>query len=693
MIPNQNKGTQRVDVCVIGLGVSSLALVRQLEQVNASYVVVSETDFGVWEAVARRGDDFDMSSSSAVSSFSWWKTLDEEDLFFSANDYYARLKADIAGEIEQCIVRERAMSYVEQADGTYAVYTHEGPAQAGPRIICKHLVITAGLSTDSHSILDMLERSLRIQDKTVFIDGYGDTTLMLMSRLMLGNNRVIIGTSHFQNLNKVVTAVPQIGYAPSDATDPHEHWHFNNHEIAYGNWSHSAVSPYSRFWLSGMFRKKAGIDDLLSVEDYMRDDIPTPVQGLLTRKGAFAGFGFPAKYWPVEAYFSFCDNGRKEHMLNHRMLLNDPYYFMQLGLVQVVHSKRIEWITNTECLIDDKAVAVDEKFVVKPAMPRPVQIERKDGQGWTYDYRSCLHGIWSAEQPNLYFLGAERPTSGSFAATGEMQCAFVYRLITDKAFRHEMVDQYEKNLQSWQHNYLNSGIGSAELLHAQFAGATNQALARLLGVQRKLWPSLLQGKLFEYLAGTCIPARYDDLTHVGKEYSQYCRKWINPVGPLVLVRSTYVYLFAANLVALGLFAGSIWVLILGLLLFVPIIQKLIKCLVYDTISYGLLSGSFNHLAFIFLICLSINLVGFVMGVNLEGVSWGWIALLTGLPLAFVATIIDIIRSYRNDKLPLNDIRDNHQFLNRFPAYLADVKETAWYKRYTQEECEQREPVL
>ena len=68
-----------VDVCVVGLGVTSISLLRLLEHSDLSYAVISDRDFGIWSKLAERGIDFDLLSSSALAAFSWWE-YDESNI-------------------------------------------------------------------------------------------------------------------------------------------------------------------------------------------------------------------------------------------------------------------------------------------------------------------------------------------------------------------------------------------------------------------------------------------------------------------------------------------------------------------------------------------------------------------------------------------------------------------------------------
>ena len=676
--PSVGPGHEAVDVCVIGLGVSTLALVRSLEKSGHSFVVVSETDFGVWAALHARGDDFDLLSSTALAAFSWWD-FDEGFDFFSASDYYARLEADLSPAIRSRTIRDQAVGFEELDDGTHVVRLRGSDTP----IRCRHLVLNVTQQLDYGVICDDLQRSLEIRDKTVFIEGYGDTTNMLMARLMLGNNHVIFSTGHFQNLDKVFrTGAGPASNAPLDIYEPYQYLTPNNHERSTQSHLCTAVAPYAEGRLGQAWRRATGIDELLDVEDFFESQRPSTVASFWRREGCNAGFGLPVKYWPVDSYFHFFDSEYREGMLEQRMLLNDTYFFMLMGRVRVAHTSRIEWLDEHHLSLGDETIEVHERMHSGMGVPGPVEIDTSTGQTYRYDYRDNLHGLWSAERPQVYFLGGERPTTGAFASTAEIQCAFIFRLIDDPSFRQRMEGDYTRLHQSWVYNYLESGQGFEGLDHTQFTGVTNHELAKLMGVERRFWPSVFKGQLAEYIAGPCIPARYPELTGVGPKYSRYCELWTNEFAPNLIAKTIWLPLMAINLGLLALSLGAPWLVGVALLLLLPAGQKLIKCLVHDVLSYGEDKGLFEHFSITAAALIAFNtyMLSFAPSWSLDGL--GWHVLRTGLPMLVAVAAVDIRRTFTGTRLLFNDIRGKDAYFERWDEYLAAFRSTDWYTKIT-----------
>ncbi len=667
-----------VDVCVVGLGVSSLALIRRLAASDARFVVISEVDFGVWHRLAERGDDFDLLSSNAVAGFSWWD-FDLDFHFFSASDYYERLKAEVTPAIEARVRRTRATRYVEREDGSFDVFTADAPDAP---IHCRHLVITAAQTVDGEGICETLEETFRIRNETVVIDGYGDTSNMYMSRLMLGDNRVIFCTEHFQNLDKVFYIEGQsTGWAPLDMFEPYQYLAHYNHERSYRSALCTSVSPYADTWLSRKFRRSSGLDELMTPEDFHRDDLPPAWRSYLLRTGVNAGFGLPVKYWSVDSFFAHFDGEYRERMLEHRMLLNDPYFFMKLGKLQVVHPKRVEWVDEHECLIDGEPVHVDRRIKAGIARPSPVEITERDGGTWTYRYTDCLYGLWNAKRPNLYFVGVERPTTGAFAGTSEIQCALIHRLIDDEAFHAKLVSECDGRIAEWKHHYLQSGQEYEGLEHTQFTGMTNEMVAGVLDVRPRLWASVKAGEFADYLTGPGLPSRYPKLTEVREKYREYCRRWTNMFASGLIAKVLWLPLLAVNFLLLGAALRSYALLFLGaVLLAMPLARKFVNAVTYDTLSFGEVTSIYQHLAKANAACVAFNAV--VLAV---GGAWATgplvLALRTGLPQLLVIAAVDIARAYYGSRLLFNDVRGKEAYVEQYEAYLHEVEQTPWYQRY------------
>ena len=63
------------EVCVIGLGVSSIPLLKLLQQSGTDFRVVTSTAFGIWRKLADAGENFDLVTTIESTNYSWWDAL------------------------------------------------------------------------------------------------------------------------------------------------------------------------------------------------------------------------------------------------------------------------------------------------------------------------------------------------------------------------------------------------------------------------------------------------------------------------------------------------------------------------------------------------------------------------------------------------------------------------------------------
>ncbi|CAE8614658.1 unnamed protein product [Polarella glacialis] len=75
----------KCEVCIIGLGVSSLPLVKELEKSGTDYRVVSSDAFGVWQKLDAAGENFDLVTTIESTNYSWW-SYDYDFPFYTAKD-------------------------------------------------------------------------------------------------------------------------------------------------------------------------------------------------------------------------------------------------------------------------------------------------------------------------------------------------------------------------------------------------------------------------------------------------------------------------------------------------------------------------------------------------------------------------------------------------------------------------------
>eukprot|EP00439_Symbiodinium_sp_Y106_P024235 s3384_g2.t4 len=184
------------EVCVVGLGVSSLPLLKLLQQSSTDFRVVSSTAFGIWEKLTAAGENFDLVTTIESTNYSWWD-YDYEFPFYTARGYHDKLLAELTPDLMDRLVRKD----VTQVDETGGPWT-------SPRFLMALAVIVFGavMSTFLHknifSNLSCIANAGRQGGKHFLIFGFSDTTNLYISRLIHAGHRVTLACRHFHVVDK-----------------------------------------------------------------------------------------------------------------------------------------------------------------------------------------------------------------------------------------------------------------------------------------------------------------------------------------------------------------------------------------------------------------------------------------------------------------------------------------------------------
>ena len=166
-----------VFVAIVGLGLSSIQLIRQLEREGVDYKVLTKQAFGIWAKIYEVGENFDLVSTTESTNFhdmQW-----EYDFpFYTARQYYEMLLAMLTPEIKAHIryttVSEASWS---TSRGQWLLTGADGRALAR----AKHLVCSIGYEHDGN-ILDNMRRAMALKDSTVLVKGFSDSANIFISR-------------------------------------------------------------------------------------------------------------------------------------------------------------------------------------------------------------------------------------------------------------------------------------------------------------------------------------------------------------------------------------------------------------------------------------------------------------------------------------------------------------------------------
>ena len=150
------------------------------------------------------------------------------------------------------------------------------------------------------------------------------------------------------------------------------------------------------------------------------------------------------------------------------MLLNDIYFFIQIGRVKLCPSTNLVSNPDGSYLLVDEARTFTPDVVLgsQRAQVRKIPI-RYNGAPLHFEYDQFLYGNWSTEYPNLYFLGTTRPTTGAFGSMAEMGCKLVHELITNQSFKHSLASRYDALWSSWRTDSLRNPRCAVEIQESE----------------------------------------------------------------------------------------------------------------------------------------------------------------------------------------------------------------------------------
>eukprot|EP00931_Biecheleriopsis_adriatica_P116012 TRINITY_DN91727_c0_g1_i1.p1 TRINITY_DN91727_c0_g1~~TRINITY_DN91727_c0_g1_i1.p1 ORF type:complete len:631 (-),score=112.05 TRINITY_DN91727_c0_g1_i1:251-2119(-) len=529
------------EVCIVGLGVSSLPLIKELEKSSTDYVVVTSTAFGIWKKLHDAGEDFDLVTTIESTNYSWWD-YDYDFPFYTAQGYYAKLQAELDESIMSKVIF-KDVAHIEEEDGKYRVFDVEGTVVASGA----KLVHSIGFSPDSNifSNLQVVEKA-SAGGKHFLVSGFSDTTNLYISRLVRAGNRVTITCQHFHVLDKIGTTHGNAG-GPFDQYEPMQHWCGSSAApnitgvlvpLALGGAKGSALIVRKvQSYVAGL----VGLSDVLDFSKFERD-AQINAQGLLNpaKVEVPGGLGYLVKQWPVDEYAKYYDDPKyRDWMLKSRIYLNDIYFFMQQGLVKVHRRDEVRHISGKRYNVAGEEVEFDEVLACCEAKHKLLEVRGCPH----YAYSDHLYGIWSRARQNLFYLGTTRPYTGAFGCMSEISAMFTHRMITDSAFHSKICKQFP-SLMHGQRVLSYSSVSEPDKLHVHWAGMHCLRVAQTLGCDLSYADAKKRGLVLEWMTGPITPLRCRitgpyAVAGAADRYRRSCRKIGTNKMALNMVYRTY----------------------------------------------------------------------------------------------------------------------------------------------------------
>jgi len=397
------------DVLLVGFGFSTTPLLRELDLSGVECTIVSEKDGSIWAALTRSGGlDFDLVSSYYTSFYTFDLVEDfSEDRYPTAREFYD-MQLRYFRTYQDRIIDDR-VTLIENKRDHSIVHT-----RSGERFKARHVVISTAYRRLVVESLTTFDTSIRNQ--TVVFDTIGDSANLLISKLVTGDNRIVVLQNGFLPLDKMI----YLGDTPSTVDQLEAHQMARSFPRLY-----AAVINFN---FVPMYKVVPNFKPIAAFMALVR-----AVQNVLGRVFTPENFHVPfgdtrrviaadrppkpvvpngiiaIKYWPIDTYARQFSADLPER-IREGFLLNDLPFFVSEGLVELrskAATKVDEASRTIEC--DWEVVHYDHLIKGDLEMPRLPRITREqDGHAVDYEYvyRENYLGVIPRALRNVYLLGS-----------------------------------------------------------------------------------------------------------------------------------------------------------------------------------------------------------------------------------------------------------------------------------------------
>jgi hypothetical protein len=440
------------EVCIIGFGFTALPLVRELDATGTDYQIISDGD-NAWVGLDKKGRlDFDLVSNYLSSFYSFDLVNDfDKDYYPTSREFYEmhrRWRKVYEDKITKDIVTR-----VDNFEDHSEIHT-----KSGEIIKARHVVFSTGFRRSIHASLTNIDYTMT--EKTIVLDTIGDSANLIISKLLPGNNKIIIRTKGFEALDKVI---PIAGLT------------FTLDQLEFHNFRYVSQAHYS-----SIITGRTGDNPYV-----LGGQFPNTVRNMdhFTTKSTPSSGNIVIKYWPIDMYAKeFGEN--LEDNIEKGYLLNDLALWISTGRVIVVpHDTPID--------LDKKTITyggVERSFDLhvtgdgeRPGLP-PIMIDGTTP--YEYKFRENYMGLIPSKLSNVYTIGYTRPMTGGVANITEMQGLFAHKLITQPDFRKEIRHNLEERIDKYNAHYYGTTAPSKSD-HSVYYGFYTDDVARLIGIDFK----------------------------------------------------------------------------------------------------------------------------------------------------------------------------------------------------------------
>lgn len=456
---------------VLGYGVSTLALVNSLQDQGADFIIISQDRFKIWKRARDLDLNFDLVSSHENSFIRGghklrnYNDFDKSFPFLTATEYGDYLEGVCKERGHDKKIHECWVNSIHETESCVQLQTTDGVFE------CDHLIYDADL-TPKFDVAGILKKSESLRDKAVLIEGFGDTANMLVSKLVPNGNKVYVRSRSLYTLDKLFWNGILGKVNILDQAEPHwMMWNLRNY-CSFLDISH--CSYFQQSWLRNPFGKI--YQHIQKVPNFFHEHAPHMRPYKLVKPGYMSDAnGNPAKYWPCDLYFDLFFSHWKEHMLSSNILLNDPWFFMHMGVLKpcVTATKANE----STYIIDGKETHIDEAWSFPPVQTRTIPMT-KNGEEVEVTIDTLYKGMLHPKFKRVFFCGTLRPAVGGFGVFAEMYSLF-FRKVYQQA---DVLAAYHANLAKRIKQYQSRHGTANAISNSKWAGYFVQGVMQEIGL-------------------------------------------------------------------------------------------------------------------------------------------------------------------------------------------------------------------
>ena len=534
-----------------------MPLVRELDASGIKWLMVSPMT-PIWQQLeAADALDFDLVSSlqSSVYSFELVEMLREQgedftDGFPTAREFYA-IHKKYAERYADRIHKGR----VERIDNhTNHSIVH---LEFGVRFRAQHVVIATAFRRQMNANLKQIRIDDSYAGKNVAITSTGDSSNLLIAKLVAYGAKVHLVTNGFIMLDKMFATFSPFDdgprFVPLDQLECH-----NFAEVS--KWSYRAfidggyIHGLIHRWFARIFdRNSLGVRHPKSIRPH--EDI----RSFFKARAPIENGHIAIKYWPIDVYKLYCED-TLEQKIRDGYLINDLPFFCEHGHVRLwdkagatVDREAMTISEGGETIRFDEIIDGDQEV---PAIPEIRLCGDGASEHFFYRTRQQFLGVVSPRLRNIYTIGFTRPFTGGLNNISEMQCLLVHRMITEPEFRRSIRRNLKARIARYNATYFTNRPQKTSD-HLVWYGTYTDEVARLLEIrpERSDTPGI-KGLIKYYMYPNNVfrfreKGRYavegvgDLLTHTAKQYHDY------KVLALLVIRYPFFELLALGTILLA----------------------------------------------------------------------------------------------------------------------------------------------